>query len=71
MLGVFPPMIAHKCPSCNTSATRMLPETTHHAIVHYYCCTECGHMWTLPKDEQPRGHRTAPLADAPQIHNRD
>jgi hypothetical protein len=42
------------CPHCRSSQVRWLPETSQLAVVNYYRCDECGHVWCVSK-EQPDG----------------
>jgi hypothetical protein len=50
------------CPDCGQPTTRYLLTPSDIAIVNYYRCDDCGHMFSLPKydpDAPPR-HLTAP-----------
>jgi hypothetical protein len=38
------------CPQCRALAPRLLEEPSKDAIVWYYRCTSCGHVWTVSKD---------------------
>ena len=38
-----------KCPHCDAVRGRFLPNVSGDAIVEYYRCDECAHVWTLPK----------------------
>ena len=46
------------CSECHAGHGRWLPASSAAAMVDYYRCGYCGHVWTLPKG-QPDGHRFA------------
>src|SRR5262245_2454621 len=35
------------CPACGRPTPRLLEEVSRHAIVKYYRCDSCGHVWTV------------------------
>ena len=48
------------CPKCQAQG-RLLEAASQDAVVEYYRCNTCGHVWTRDKD-----HPDAPLADITQ-----
>jgi len=57
------------CPHCKDTAGYQLEASSKVAVVDYFRCKHCGHVWTLPKPGQDgRGHDvTVPrTGDAPQ-----
>jgi len=50
------------CPLCLVAEAKFLPASSEAAVVNYYRCASCGHVWTVPKshpDAQPK-----PVTDA-------
>ena len=39
------------CPECQHQPLRLLEAASKSAWVNYYRCDECGHLWTVPKDQ--------------------
>lgn len=66
------------CPTCQRSTPKLLPEASITAIVNYYRCDHCGHVWSVLKVSPHGPHRTvAPgilpeemRGDAPGTHRR-
>ncbi|HEY1302412.1 MAG TPA: hypothetical protein VGF24_02610 [Vicinamibacterales bacterium] len=57
-------MAEHVCPSCGSTG-RYLPEPSKHAMVNYYRCPDCYHVWALYKDNPDMPHRdVTPLPKA-------
>jgi uncharacterized Zn finger protein len=46
------------CPTCQRPTTRVLPEASLSALVSYYRCDHCGHVWSTPKDSPDAPYRT-------------
>ena len=44
-------MPGHPCPQCQQPASRKLDSASQYAIVTYYRCEGCGHVWSVFKDE--------------------
>jgi DNA-directed RNA polymerase subunit RPC12/RpoP len=38
------------CPHCSLAGGRFLPHTSKAAIVDYYRCDDCGHVWAADKE---------------------
>jgi ssDNA-binding Zn-finger/Zn-ribbon topoisomerase 1 len=38
------------CPNCEAQTPRVLDASSEGAVVWYYRCPSCGHIWTRPKD---------------------
>ena len=38
-----------KCPQCHFAPPQWLSETSKEAVVDYYRCEACGHVWHVPK----------------------
>jgi uncharacterized Zn finger protein len=51
-------MPTQPCPKCGADAPRQLGLESH--VVTYYRCPECGHVWTVRKDDQRVEHVTPP-----------
>ena len=41
-------MSSHPCPKCHSLGNH-LPATSENALVDYYRCNHCGHVWSLDK----------------------
>jgi hypothetical protein len=39
------------CPKCQRPAPRLLNGVSAEAVVNYYRCDGCGHVWILPKGD--------------------
>jgi len=39
------------CPACNCPKPRFLAECSEDALVNYYRCSTCGHVWATTKDD--------------------
>ena len=42
-------MLIQPCPACNKPTARLLDGTSKDAVVNYYICGPCGHVWTTDK----------------------
>jgi len=40
------------CPRCGHAAAHYLTATSQRAVVDYFRCNPCGHVWTEPKPGQ-------------------
>jgi uncharacterized Zn finger protein len=40
------------CPKCGEPTLRLIEAANQIAYVYYYRCEQCGHVWTIPKDNQ-------------------
>ena len=38
------------CPNCKNPAPHIVDRVITDAVVNYYRCDECGHVWNTPKD---------------------
>ena len=47
-----------KCPQCQFAPPQWLPETSKDAVVNYYRCEACGHVWHVRKSH-PDGPTTS------------
>jgi len=45
------PASIQPCAECRSLAIRWLDSTSQGALLNYYRCEKCGHVWTLPKGE--------------------
>ena len=48
------PMPTRPCPHCRKPAPRHLPHSSEQALVNYYRCDDCGHVFAIEKG-QPDG----------------
>jgi hypothetical protein len=39
------------CPECQSPQTQWLPDPSRYAVVDYYRCEECHHVWNVRKDQ--------------------
>ena len=39
----------YTCPACGASDGRFLPGVSADALVDYFRCNQCAHIWSLPK----------------------
>ena len=46
------------CPQCGSDTPRLIESTSQIAYVWYYRCNNCGHVWSIPKDDP-----SAPIRD--------
>jgi len=46
------------CPDCREPAVRYLADTSRNAYVDYFRCTECGHVYNVPKGAPDAPHVT-------------
>jgi transposase-like protein len=54
-----------KCPACRSIRAQSLEGTTKDAMVDYYRCADCGHVWSLKKDTPDAEPRNmTPLPDS-------
>jgi hypothetical protein len=60
-------MPGRKCPRCSKPG-RFLPATSEHAVVDYYRCDWCRHVWTVDKKDTTSRLRdiTIPVQDPSQ-----
>ena len=56
-------MPTRPCPKCGSTAPRYLPATSDIAVVNYYRCDDCGHVWTVKKSDS--GARQVPVTRHP------
>jgi uncharacterized Zn finger protein len=57
------------CPHCKDAAGYQLETSSKVALVDYFRCKQCGHVWTLPKpgqDGQSHDITVQRTSDAPQ-----
>ena len=40
------------CPNCQSPNTKILQYVSSTAVVWYVRCSDCGNVWTLPKERQ-------------------
>jgi uncharacterized Zn finger protein len=52
------------CPHCGAPTARLLTGVSTEAIVNYYRCLACGHVWTVPKDDPDAPTRDVTIKDA-------
>jgi hypothetical protein len=55
-------MPIHPCPNCQELAPRWLEAPSNIAVVNYYRCQVCRHVFTVSKDNGAIHHVTAPKA---------
>jgi uncharacterized Zn finger protein len=60
-------MPVQPCPACHEQTPRHLDETSKQAVVHYYRCLSCGHVWTVNKDNPSIVANVTPLPPKPGI----
>jgi uncharacterized Zn finger protein len=56
-----------QCPACGAKYVQWLAETSKDAYVDYYRCSDCGHVWSVPKgqaDAEPRHVTPLPAKEA-------
>lgn len=58
-------MPIQQCPSCGTDTPRLLDYPSKQAAVNYYRCPQCGHVWTISKDDPARVEHVTPLPTNP------
>jgi hypothetical protein len=51
------------CPNCRAQVARLLEEASRYAIVCYYRCESCGHVWTVDRQTGEIAHVTPLGAD--------
>jgi rubredoxin len=44
---------AHSCPVCGESGSQRLESASLHALVDYFRCIKCGHVWNVRKGDDP------------------
>ena len=42
---------ARACPKCQSDNPRFLAGASHEAMVSFYRCDKCGHVWTVSKQD--------------------
>ena len=52
------------CPACGAKTPRHMDEASRDAFVYYYRCDNCGHVWTINKQDPSRVTHVTPLPDA-------
>jgi len=53
------------CSECYAAHGRWLPASSAAAMVDYYRCGYCGHVWTLPKAQPDASRVAVTSADSP------
>ena len=53
------------CPACDKPTARLLDDASKLAVVNYYRCEGCGHVWTTHRDNGHILHHVTPLTKGP------
>ena len=54
-------MPTRSCPACDCPAPRLLDEISTSALVNYFICDACRHVWTTSKQNGSLVHHVTPL----------
>jgi len=52
------------CPSCAHDRVRLLEASSQDAVVNYYRCEACFHVWAIEKDGSGRTRHITPPKDS-------
>ena len=54
-------MLGRLCPQCLAQAIRFMEEPSRVAVVFYYRCERCSHVWSVHKTDPTRVTHVTPL----------
>jgi hypothetical protein len=54
-------MPTQPCPACDRPTARQLGDASKNAVVNYYVCGICGHVWTTDKNTGALVRHITPL----------